>query len=699
MKTPPFLIGASLVLWGLQTGLLLPALLLVPVVEGARFIRSRWMLSLSDFYRISDISTLILLGIAVYVLFTNPRAIIMLTIQWLPLITFPLLAAQEYSTEGKIDIRAFLMLTRKSKTDPDQDAAAINFSYPYFILCLIAAAASNQRTPVFYICLLLLAVWALFPYRSKRYPVVIWCILMATAGCLGYMGHTGLNHMQGLLISWAGELFLEDSNPEKSTTAIGEIGEVKQSSRIIYRVDGKEDLSPGILMREACYNRYFSSTWFAGGSEFAEIKPEINNKTWNLGVRQMSADILTVYSYLQQGTGILKLPVGAFEIESTADITLKKNSLGAVMAEDGPGLIHYIVQYDRKFADDRPPNHQDLQVPLDEQSDIFRFIAGLGLSGKSVDEVLPVLKSCFQEKFTYSLDPAVQDTNHSPISGFLLSSRSGHCEYFATATVLVLRACGIPARYAKGYLAHEYSRIENRIIVRSRHAHAWAMVYKDGKWQNFDTTPSGWIVAEEEAMSKLNLIPDMLSYFLYRFSEWRWSPESASWKKFTPVLLIPLAIILIRRIYSRKKIQRVQRSSDRKSVMENRIEVRSGLYLVEKQLNELGFLRHPWETMQGWVIRIEKDAPGTISPALIQPTLHLHYRDCFGQQRLTPQEKNELVLQVETIVKNLTGKKRLVPHKPQAKRKLGLLAGKINIPNDLMDEDDEINSMFYGDQS
>jgi hypothetical protein len=35
-------------------------------------------------------------------------------------------------------------------------------------------------------------------------------------------------------------------------------------------------------------------------------------------------------------------------------------------------------------------------------------------------------------------------------------------------------------------------------------------------------------------------------------------------------------------------------------------------------------------------------------------------------------------------------------HKPKAKRKLGLLKGQINIPDDFMDEDEEINAMFYG---
>jgi transglutaminase-like putative cysteine protease len=48
-------------------------------------------------------------------------------------------------------------------------------------------------------------------------------------------------------------------------------------------------------------------------------------------------------------------------------------------------------------------------------------------------------------------------TNETPLARFLLRTRSGHCEYFATATVLLLRQLGIPARYAVGYAVHEAS--------------------------------------------------------------------------------------------------------------------------------------------------------------------------------------------------------------------------------------------------
>ena len=50
------------------------------------------------------------------------------------------------------------------------------------------------------------------------------------------------------------------------------------------------------------------------------------------------------------------------------------------------------------------------------------------------------------------------------------------------------------------------------------------------------------------------------------------------------------------------------------------------------------------------------------------------------------------------IAKNNLPVADLVIHKPNGKRKLGLLKDKITVPDDIMKEDDEINEMFYGDK-
>ena len=48
------------------------------------------------------------------------------------------------------------------------------------------------------------------------------------------------------------------------------------------------------------------------------------------------------------------------------------------------------------------------------------------------------------------------------------------------------------------------------------------------------------------------------------------------------------------------------------------------------------------------------------------------------------------------IAKNNLPLVDLVIHKPEGKRKLGLLAGKFTVPDNIMEEDAEINTMFYG---
>lgn len=47
------------------------------------------------------------------------------------------------------------------------------------------------------------------------------------------------------------------------------------------------------------------------------------------------------------------------------------------------------------------------------------------------------------------------------------------------------------------------------------------------------------------------------------------------------------------------------------------------------------------------------------------------------------------------IAKNNLPIADLVTHKPEGKRKLGLLAGKFTVPDTILDEDAEINAMFY----
>lgn len=48
------------------------------------------------------------------------------------------------------------------------------------------------------------------------------------------------------------------------------------------------------------------------------------------------------------------------------------------------------------------------------------------------------------------------------------------------------------------------------------------------------------------------------------------------------------------------------------------------------------------------------------------------------------------------IAKNNLPLVEIIPHKLKGKRTLGILAGKMDVPDDIMDEDEILNEMFYG---
>ncbi|MEM9703753.1 MAG: transglutaminaseTgpA domain-containing protein, partial [Planctomycetota bacterium] len=54
-------------------------------------------------------------------------------------------------------------------------------------------------------------------------------------------------------------------------------------------------------------------------------------------------------------------------------------------------------------------------------------------------------------RYGYSLDLSVVDPTIDAVEDFLANKRTGHCEYFATALALMLRARGIPSRIVTGF--------------------------------------------------------------------------------------------------------------------------------------------------------------------------------------------------------------------------------------------------------
>ena len=104
--------------------------------------------------------------------------------------------------------------------------------------------------------------------------------------------------------------------------------------------------------------------------------------------------------------------------------------------------------------------------------------------------------------FTYTLDATVVDGSIDPVLDFLRNRKSGHCEYYASACALLLKAAGIPARMVSGFKGGQEPEA-GVFEVSQLHAHAWCEGFhptSDGSayWTTYDPTPATRAAAVEQ---------------------------------------------------------------------------------------------------------------------------------------------------------------------------------------------------------
>jgi transglutaminase-like putative cysteine protease len=95
-----------------------------------------------------------------------------------------------------------------------------------------------------------------------------------------------------------------------------------------------------------------------------------------------------------------------------------------------------------------------------------------------------------QRNYRYTLDLR-HDRRLEPLQEFLFHRRQGHCEYFATAMTLLLRALGIHARNINGFAGGVWNPYGGYLAIRQGDAHSWSEVlFPNVGWVAFDSTPA-----------------------------------------------------------------------------------------------------------------------------------------------------------------------------------------------------------------
>lgn len=638
MNAPPVLIGAALAFWGWQSGNLLVGAGLGLALEALRALRLRIDLGAEEHSTVADLSTIGFVLLAV--LLGANRGVgrgILDAFTWQPIALSPIIAAQLVSESRRVPLSALFRYMRKRRrenpalADPPVDVSAV-----YAGLTLLAAGVANQRGPEYYVAVVLGAGWLIFAARGARANLAAAGGMLAAAAAIGYAGHVGLAQLQTALFEWVFDfnLRLIDADPYRSRSELGTLGRLKKYDAVVLRMyaDPKEAAALQLLHRGS-YNAYAGGTWVARGAQMEDQPSLADNQTWVLETTPPESAPLRVRlsARFESGRTLLPLPAGSVRLLGFPASELRRNQLGAVHAKLAIDWANYEVLVRPGIALYAPPNADDEAVPPEERAVLQRVVGELGLAALAPAERLRRIER-YLGGFRYSTfrERPVPD-GETALGDFLTRTRAGHCEYFATAATLLARAAGVPARYATGYAAIEYSRFEGAWVVRARHAHAWTRAWVDGRWTDLDATPPAWGAEEEAEAPFWQPLADLLRYAGFRWQQRGEFRAGDSWYALLAVLGLYLGWSVLR---GRKVIRDQPQAAAAKPRYPGED---SEFYAIEKALPA----RDAAETHGAWLLRISPGVtPGRLSG--IREALDLHRRYRFDPQGLSAAERLHL---------------------------------------------------------
>ncbi|NOQ36612.1 MAG: hypothetical protein GQ569_12075, partial [Methylococcaceae bacterium] len=422
------------------------------------------------------------------------------------------------------------------------------------------------------------------------------------------------------------------ADPFKGQTSIGDLGNLKLSDKIEFKIKADQPL----LLMQTSYDIYSGQDWYASTKDFKTTNPVKN--TDNSPLKQI--DVIQAFDKEK----ILALPDGTVNILGLEGAYLQYTQLGAVKITQAPSLGQYRVFYTGKRRD--ASSRRDVTPPKQHQDWLVPFSEKLQLQGLAPQAIANKIVHHFRKNFYYSLYLGDETDADLALKDFILNRKAGHCEYFAVATVLLLRQAGIPARLANGYAVDEYDKEQDLYIVRRRHAHAWAIAYINGVWQAVDSTPSQWLDMEAENASWLQPLNDWFSERLLSFKQWQIQQVDKDKSVYWLVAVVLLLLYLAIRIYSaRRQLSHKNLTAEENCYQRNYKGLDSEFYLIEQYFSDSPKARNENESIQQWIKRINL--------AELQELYQLHYQLRFDPAGISKAKREYLRQAVNTWLQEI----------------------------------------------
>ncbi|WP_461613746.1 transglutaminase-like domain-containing protein [Clostridium sp. Marseille-QA1073] len=148
-----------------------------------------------------------------------------------------------------------------------------------------------------------------------------------------------------------------------------------------------------------------------------------------------------------------------------------------------------------------------MQIPRSVPSQVYDLTHEIIGQDNTVIEKARSIRNYLSENYPYTLKVSNVPMNSDFVNHFLFEEKKGYCTYFASATAIMCRIAGIPARYVEGFKTPNNIDENGEYIVTNGEAHAWCEVLIDPSrdiWAVVDPSPTPTEVENQNTVEEDN---------------------------------------------------------------------------------------------------------------------------------------------------------------------------------------------------
>jgi hypothetical protein len=308
---------------------------------------------------------------------------------------------------------------------------------------------------------------------------------------------------------------------------LGDLGRIRGDPTVVLRVEtlrGEEPAPEDAYWRGLAFDRFDGRGWSISAPDRMPVEGDaasglvlsLRHGAPNLVQRILREPVTSGVLFgagepvsLQGGTGRL-------ERDRNDGVYAPQSAHGRVRYELG---VRTDAWNDRNLAKDAAslPKERDGTrfLALPELSPRIPALAQSIVSGATTDvQRARALETWLRKNGRYSDTPPPETPGdpRPPLERFLFGELRGHCEYFASAMVVLARSVDLPARLVNGFAGGRRNRLGDFVELTGSDAHAWVEIHFDEHgWVRFDPTPPDLRLAGAKDLSLRDRLDELRS--------------------------------------------------------------------------------------------------------------------------------------------------------------------------------------------